>query len=280
MPDELDIITARLVSELSANMLPALSKSLNSVVHVDDVVNALDRTSMITQDLRNQIEKAVRSGIDESRAGRSMIIQSVRTAVEEISGLRKLLEKMSRSSEAESQNNKPDENMLNVLQELAGISELLNELISGLSEFSQTYAKDHTKKDDKETQTQAQNFETLNDAQILSENNSRLDKLINNSLPGLEGLVKAHEKTQSHELEEFSKEISTLHEQNNLALIHEIREDFNNELTKISEEILERVDEEREKHNAKNSLILKILIGISGANLIFILIVIFMLMWK
>ena len=156
-----------------------------------------------------------------------MIIQAVRTAVEEISGLKKLLDKISFETQ---NNNKPDENSINILQELARISELINELITGLATFSQTYARDHEKK---ESQTAAQNFEALSDTQILSENNSRLDKLINNSLPGLEGLVKAHEKTQSHELEEFSKEISTLHEQNNLALIHEIHENFNNELEKI-----------------------------------------------
>ncbi|MBR0234156.1 MAG: hypothetical protein IJQ47_08920 [Synergistaceae bacterium] len=276
MPEELDPITAQIVSELSASMLPSLSNSLKSVVHVDDVVNALDRTNMITQDLRNQIEKAVRSGIDESRAGRSMIIQSVRTVVEEISGLKKLLDKISFDTQ-NNNSNKSDENSINILQELARISELINELISGIATFSQTYARDHEKK---ESQTSTQNFETLNDSQILNENNSRLDKLINNSLPGLEGLVKAHEKTQSHELEEFSKEISTLHEQNNLALIHEIHENFNNELEKISDEILEKVNVERGEKYAKISLTMKIIIGISGLNFILILIIIFMMLFR
>lgn len=276
MPEELDPITAQIVSELSASMLPSLSNSLKSVVHVDDVVNALDRTNMITQDLRNQIEKAVRSGIDESRAGRSMIIQSVRTVVEEISGLKKLLDKISFDTQ-NNNSNKPDENSINILQELARISELINELISGIATFSQTYARDHEKK---ESQTPTQNFETLNDSQILNENNSRLDKLINNSLPGLEGLVKAHEKTQSHELEEFSKEISTLHEQNNLALIHEIHENFNNELEKISNEILEKVNVERGEKYAKILLTMKIIIGISGLNFILILIIIFMMLFR
>ena len=276
MPEELDPITAQIVSELSASMLPSLSNSLKSVVHVDDVVNALDRTNMITQDLRNQIEKAVRSGIDESRAGRSMIIQSVRTVVEEISGLKKLLDKISFDTQ-NNNSNKSDENSINILQELARISELINELISGIATFSQTYARDHEKK---ESQTLTQNFETLNDSQILNENNSRLDKLINNSLPGLEGLVKAHEKTQSHELEEFSKEISTLHEQNNLALIHEIHENFNNELEKISDEILEKVNVERGEKYAKISLTMKIIIGISGLNFILILIIIFMMLFR
>ena len=154
------------------------------------------------------------------------------------------------------------------MQELARISELINDLITGITTFSQTYANDRAQKE-----TQTQNFEVLNDSQILSENNSRLDKLINNSLPGIEGLVKAHEKTQSHELEEFSREISTLHEQNNLALIHEIKENLNKELIKTSEKILESLNEEREKQNAKNSLILKITMGLTGANLILIVIV-------
>ena len=271
--DELDIITARLVSELSAQMLPELSKSLNSAIHTDDVLVALDRTNMITQDLRNQIEKAVRSGIDEGRAGRSMIIQSIRTVVEEVSGLKKILDAASKSK-AEAHEESAIEK--DILQELAGISELVNELIKGIAEFSETYARDHINK----PQTQTQNFESPNDSQILSENNSRLDMLINNSLPGLEGLVKAHEKTQSHELEEFSKEISTLHEQNNIALLHEIRENISSELTDTSEEILEKVGEQRESQNSKISLMLKILIGVSGLNLIFMIVIILMMISK
>ena len=50
MPEELDPTTAQLVSELSAQMLPALTKSLSSAVKVDDVVKAIDRSNLISQD--------------------------------------------------------------------------------------------------------------------------------------------------------------------------------------------------------------------------------------
>lgn len=276
MPEELDATTARLVSELSAYMLPALTKTLNASVHVNDVVNALDRTNMISQDLRNQIEKAVRSGIDEGRAGRSIIIQSVRTAVEEISSLRKILDRVPENLEAALKNNRPDDNNI-ILQELARISELLNELIAGLTTFSQTYANDRAKIN---SENESKNFEPLNDSQILNENNSRLDKLINSSLPGLEGLVKAHEKTQSHELEEFSREISMLHKQNNLALIHEIKEAVRQELSNSSEEISGKLGDEHGAQGAKISLMLKILVGVSGLSLVFSFITIFMMLFR
>ena len=241
MPEELDPTTARIVSELSASMLPTLSKSINSAIHINEVVNALDRTNMISQDLKNQIEKAVKSGIDEGRSGRNVMLQSIRTALEEISSLRKVVDRVPENFENAIKNIKPDDNSMNILQELSRISELLNELIEGITNFSQVYAQDRTKI---KNETLSGNFESLNDSQILSENNSRLDKLINNSLPGLEGLVKAHEKTQSHELKEFSN----------------------------------RLNEERKTQN--NSIIIKILIGISGASLLLSLITTLIMIFK
>ena len=273
MPEELDPTTAQLVSELSAQMLPALTKSLSSAVKVDDVVKAIDRSNLISQDLRVQIEKAVRSGVDEGRAGRNVIIQSIRTSLEEISSLRKILEKVPDNLEAALKNNKPDDNNI-ILQELARISELLNELITGITTFSQTYAND---KEQKISELEQKNFEPFSDSQILSENNSKLDKLINSSLPGLEGLVKAHEKTQSYELEQFSREVSALQKQNNLALIHEIKEAVKDELSNSSEK---NSGDENELLSKKISFMMKIIIGLSGTCLTFALIIIFMLMFK
>ena len=51
-------------------------------------------------------------------------------------------------------------------------------------------------------------------------------------ISGLEGLIKAEGKTHSKELEELSREISALVEENNTALVHEVRE-------AVSEEIAE-----------------------------------------
>ena len=261
-PEELDPTTALLVSELSARMLPTLSKSLSSAVHTQDFMNALDRTNMISQDLRNQIEKTLRSNVDEGRANRSMILQSMRSIVDEITALRKLMDKVPETLDYALKNNKPDDtNNAIILQELARISELMNELIQGIQNLSEVYANDKVNKN-----TNTQDYEPMDDAQILSENNTRLDKLINNSLPGLEGLVKAHEKSQSHELEEFSRELSTLHEQNNLALLHEVKNTVAQELESFHEEFAGEADNERD---GKNDLLLKIIAGASGACAIF-----------
>ena len=262
MPEELDPTTARLVSELSASMLPALSKSLSSAVHTQDFMNALDRTNMISQDLRNQIEKTLRSNVDEGRANRSMMLQSMRSIADEITSLRKLMDRVPEKLEAALKDNKPDDsNNAIIIQELARISELMNELIQGIQNLSDVYSNDKTNNAE-----QQPNFEAMNDSQILSENNTRLDKLINNSLPGLEGLVKAHEKSQSHELEEFSREISTLHEQNNMALMHEVKEAVSQELGEFGEQLENQLSHTQIENNA---LMLKILIGTSGACAIF-----------
>ena len=261
-PEELDPTTARLVSELAASMLPTLSKSLNSAVHTQDFLNALDRTNMVSQDLRNQIEKALRSNFEEGRASRTMIIQSMRTVVDEIMSLKKLMDKVPDTLDAALKNNKlEDNNNAIILQELARISELINELIQGIRNISELYASDKTKNNEN-----IQNFSAIDDSQILSENNTRLDKLINSSLPGLEGLVKAHEKSQSHELEEFSREISTLHEQNNLALIHDVKETVSQELESFGEQIESQLGSE---HRENKALLLKILVGTSGACALF-----------
>ena len=272
-PEELDPTTARLVSELSASMLPTLSKSLNSslnsAVHLNEFMNAIDRTNMVSQDLRNQVEKALRSNVDEGRANRSMILQSMRAITDEITSLRKLMDKVPETLDYALKNNKPDDNNnAIILQELAGISEIMKELIQGIQNLSEVYASD---------KASTQNFEPMNDSQILNENNTRLDKLINNSLPGLEGLVKAHEKSQSHELEEFSRELSTLHEQNNLALIHEIKNAVAQELEAFHEEF---ADEKGTERDGKSNLLLKIIAGMSGACAIFSFLTLLMMLLR
>ena len=263
MTDELDPTTARLVSELAASITPALTESLNSAIRTEDFINAIDRTNMVSQDLRNQIEKSIRSGIDDNRAARSMMMQSMRNVFDEISALRKVLDRVPEAIESSVKNNIPEENNdPEILAELARISELVNELINGIRNFSEVYARDKEEKIS----------ETANFDQSGSENSAMLDKLLNNSLPGLEGLVKAHEKSQSRELEEFSKEVSALHKENGKTVIFEIKEAINNGLEKYSEEIISRISEEIEAHDAKKILLLKIIAGLSGVCVILSLI--------
>lgn len=267
MPDDLDPTTARLVSELSASILPTLSKSLNSAIRTEDFINAIDRTNMISQDLRNQIEKSIRSGIDDNRAARSMMMQSMRNVFDEISLLRKTLDKVPEAIDKAIKNNAPeDNNTPEILAELARISELINELVTGIKTFSEVYAQDREEK----------NFESVNLGTFSDENATRLEKLLNSSLPGLEGLVKAHEKAQSHELKEFSREISALHKENDKTIIFQIKQAISEELEKHSEEIISKIEEEIGTRNAKNLFFMKIIAGISGACLIVSLIKVFL----
>ncbi|MBQ9418927.1 MAG: hypothetical protein IJU31_00970 [Synergistaceae bacterium] len=267
MPDDLDPTTARLVSELAASILPTLSKSVNSAIHAEDFISAIDRTNMISQDLRNQIEKSIRSGIDDNRAARSMMMQSMRNVFDEISSVKKVLDKIPDMIDSSVKNNTPEDNANpEILQELASLSERVSELSKGIKTFFEVYAQNQ------EDRQQSNNVRIESG---LDENSTRLEKLLNSSLPGLEGLVKAHEKAQSRELEEFSKEISTLHRENDKTIIFQIKEAISNELDRHSEEIIARIEEDLEAKSAKNFLFMKIIAGISAASLILSLIGIF-----
>ena len=83
-------------------------------------------------------------------------------------------------------------------------------------------------------------------------------------MPSLEGLVKAHEKAQSHELEEFSKEISALHKENDKTIIFKLKEEFGNELEEKSKEIISQFENELDERDKKIFLFLKIIAGLSG----------------
>ena len=218
MPEDLDPITARLVSELSASILPALKKSVVSAIPSTDFAGALERTNRTSQELRTSIERAVRSGIDDSRAGRSMIIQSIGTVLEEVSALRKSIEKIEKLEKI------PEllENGLNnlkineakndtvpeaLMSEIAGISDRIDTLTQGIKVFFETYAE-HRENDSSDSNNVGI-ARPVFDAEALS---------------GLEGLVRAEGKTHSTELAEFSREISSMTEENNAVLLHEVRE--------------------------------------------------------
>ena len=221
MPEDLDPITARLVSELSASILPALKKSVVSAIPSTDFAGALERTNRTSQELRTSIERAVRSGIDDSRAGRSMIIQSIGTVLEEVSALRKSIEKIEKLEKLEKIPELLENGLNNIkipeakndtvpealMSEIAGISERIDTLTQGIKVFFETYAE-HRENDSSDL-SNAGIARPVFDAEALS---------------GLEGLVRAEGKTHSTELAEFSREISSMTEENNAVLLHVVRE--------------------------------------------------------
>ena len=276
--EELDPTTARLVSELASHMLPTLTKSLTAAIPANDFSGALERSNRVSQDLRSQIEKSIRSSIEDSRAGRSVMMQSIGTLLDEILALKRSVEKMPSNFESAINKAAPVRDDNNN-REYARISELLGELVTGLRNFSETYTKDSMKRElEREKEKQERQEKESHripddfpgqisgiDAQSLEENNTRLDKLLNNALPSLEGLVKAQGKTQSKELADFSREINTSHEQNNLALIHEIRQAVNEELAAFNEEILTQFTRQQTEQTGKVLKLLKFLFILSGS---------------
>lgn len=204
MPDELDPITARLVSELSAKILPVLSKSLSEALPAADFSVSVERVNRTAQEIKTSVERALRANVDDSRAGRSMIIQSIENLIGEISTLSKKIETFPNLLEAglkninfpvpEVKNNEVPEELL---KEIDVISDRVGALTEGIKVFCETYAE------------RRETVQPTFDPEILS---------------GLEGLVRAEGKSHSRELEEFSREISTMTEESNTALLHEVRD--------------------------------------------------------
>ena len=285
MPDDLDPTTARLVAELASSILPALTKSLSTSIPTGEFMSAIECTSRAGNDMRTQIERSIRSSIDDSRAGRSVMMQSIGTLSDEISSLRKAITKLPESIERielklqsvnknENVNvNTYDEMFAKNQQEqkenLSEIKELLNELIKGLQQFSETYANANRKYDSVNV-----NVTPNTDAPDMIHNNGMLDKLLNETLPALEGLIKAQAKTQSKELHELSREINAMNEQNNTALLHEVREAIDEEVKKNGTD---------DVHDGKNMNIKKLLminLCVSGACVLMSILMFLMLMFR
>lgn len=209
MPEDLDPTTARLVSELSAMILPSLTKSLAAAIPSVDFAGALERNNRTAQDLRSELVKTLRSSLDDSRAGRSIIMQSVGNVLEEISSLRKSLDRLPENLQSALRSVKPEEKITYdnepVMTELEEISERIDTLTQGIKAFFETYA---------------QNRENESSAipEILR------PSIDSDALSGLEGLIRAEGKSHSTALAELSREISAMVEENNTALIHEVRE--------------------------------------------------------
>lgn len=263
MPYELDPTTARLVSELAATILPSLTKSLNSAIPANDFSGAVERMNRTSHDLRAQIEKAIRSGTEDNRAARSIMMQSLGNVLEEVAALRRSIDKLpdTLKPKREDRKNREQSETERKIDEITG---LLNELIEGIKNLSEAYSA-------------REGTETSDLSHVLIDESPVVDKMLA-ALPGLEGLVKAEGKAHSHELEEFSREIATLHEQNNIALIHEVKETTGQELKAYGEDMLNQLDAERESQIEQINRMFKTAMILSGINIVLLLtMIIFML---
>lgn len=268
MPEDLDPITARLVSELSASILPSLTKSLMTAIPSVDISGAVERSNRLTQDLRSEIIKSLRSGIDDSRAGRSMIIQSIGTVLEEISSLRSSVDKLPEilssikneldSNENQNQSKKNNDSFSDeLITEINAMSERIDTLTQGIKAFFESYAEN-----------QEINSGTANPELIRPVFDSDM-------LSGLEGLVRAEGKSHSKELAEFSREIEASTEESNSALLHEVREVIAEELSGLGG------DNSGRSVNAEGSgRLLKIIAGLSGGCLVLLAVNLILLMMK
>lgn len=270
MPEELDPTTARLAAELASNILPPLSKSLSSAMPSADFTGLFERISKSSQEVRNQIEKIIRSDIEENRVGRSVVMQSIGNILEDISSVKRAVEKFPSNFDVaiKSRPETLSVNTQELTKKLDNIQGLLEEVIHGIKSFYEAYATDK------------ENYASPEPQQIYSGNDAQLEKLLTTSLPNLEGLVRANAKSQSKELEEFSREISALHEENNAALIHEVSKNVSGELAKYNDETLIRLNDEQDMRYLQIMKMVKIMAGISGACVIMTLITMIIMFLK
>ena len=256
MPDELDPTTARLVSELAASMLPVLTKSLTAAIPSTDFAGAAERMNRTAQDMRSEIVKSVRAAIDDSRAGRSMIIQSVGTVLEEVANLRRTVDRFPEmlqsaiKSAANAETPAPVNAALpeEVMTELEGISERIDTLTQGIKTFFEAYAE-HRENDAPMPEILRPSF----DPDMLS---------------GLEGLIRAEGKTHSTELSEFTRDIAAMTEENNAAMIHEVRE-------AVAEEFSGIAGGDTGGHHAGGDMsmrMMKLIAGLSGAGVVLLVV--------
>ena len=268
--DDLDPTTARLAAELAANILPPLTESLMSAIPAADFSGALERSNRLAQDLRSSLEKVVRSGIDEDRAGRSVLLQSISSVLEDISALKRTAEKIPAALDS-ALKSKPDTQTIDTQgleKKLDGITKMLEELIHGVKSFGEAYAADR----EQHTPLVAQHIYSGNDAQ--------LEQLVNSSLPGLEGLLRANAKAQSKELEEFSREVSEQLKQNNAALIHEVSVKVGEEVARYGAEMMSRLNDERKGQFERMTGRLKIVMWLAGGSVVMSVVMLVMMLVK
>ena len=268
--DDLDPTTARLAAELAANILPPLTESLMSAIPAADFSGALERSNRLAQDLRSSLEKVVRSGIDEDRAGRSVLLQSISSVLEDMSALKRTAEKIPASVDA-ALKTKPDTQTIDIQgleKKIDGITGMLEELIHGVKSFGEAYAADR----EQHTPLVAQHIYSGNDAQ--------LEQLVNSSLPGLEGLLRANAKAQSKELEEFSREVSEQLKQNNAALIHEVSVKVGEEVARYGAEMMSRLNDERKGQFERMAGRLKMVMWLAGGSFVMAAVMLVMMLVK
>ena len=268
--DDLDPTTARLAAELATNILPPLTESLMSAIPAADFSGALERSNRLAQDLRSSLEKVVRSGIDEDRAGRSVLLQSISSVLEDISALKRTAEKIPAALDS-ALKSKPDTQTIDTQgleKKLDGITKMLDELSHGVKSFGEAYAADR----EQHTPLVAQHIYSGNDAQ--------LEQLVNSSLPGLEGLLRANAKAQSKELEEFSREVSEQLKQNNAALIHEVSVKVGEEVARYGAEMMSRLNDERKGQFERMTGRLKIVMWLAGGSVVMSVVMLVMMLVK
>lgn len=261
MPDDLDPTTARLVSELAASILPVLTKSLTAAIPSTDFTGAAERINRTAQDMRSEIVKSVRAAVDDSRAGRSMIIQSVGTVLEEVANLRRTIDRLPetlRSSMKPDNNTEPVAPMndaLNeeVMHEIEGISERIDTLTQGIKAFFEAYAEHRE-----------------NDAAIPEILRPSVDP---DMLSGIEGLIRAESKSHSSELAEFTRDITAMTEENNTAILHEVREAVADEISGINVA-------GNSTNGGVNTKMLRLIAGLSGASVVMLVVNLIVMLFK
>ena len=195
-------------------------------------------------------------------------MQSLGSVLEDVATLRRTVDKLPVGTTSKAQPQSVSIDTSDLTRKLDAIYSRLDEVVHGLKSFAEAYA--HTMEDRAE----------VREAPLYSNNDAQLEKLVTQSLPGLEGFVRANAKSQSQELEDFSREISAMHEQNSKALIHEVSENVSAEVARYGEEMLGKLNVEREGQFRDVARMMKLAVMLSGACAVMSLIAVVMMLFR
>ena len=253
MSEELDPTTEMLVNELSSRILPPLEKTLSEIKiqpaeFPDKNINE-NQNNILIENAVKKLSGAIKTSSDETRAGYEVLMRSVSSIREEIYSIKRT----NTPDKAEKIDHEPDfERLFNSLNALE------NSIKDFYNEWRSKNETEQVKEPDNKNLTsgQSQNLNVSN----VPDYNLKLDDLLNKALPDLEGVIRSHDKAQTHELESLSNGLRSLQNNNNAALIHEIKKITASEISSIGEKIQNEIKNALEKYQTGLKKLTRIII--------------------
>lgn len=280
----LDPTTARVVSELSEQLLPPLLDALNKTVGTEQLTQIIaqifsDNNIEIKSEIKNNIKNEIKNSLNAANNELASMRQRLNKMGESIDALLNLYSSLSLS--AASGNNKNAGLSQSVLDGLYSLSvqlgdfreaqrdikshgQIINQLKIAFDNFSDKLNALGSLDKNKINNNLEKNLEKLEKLDKLDKidklgnfDNNNLDNL--DKFEKLEGLLRAQGHAQSRELEALSRELSTMQNQTSAAMIQTLQETARQEAVERDAEWEDRLETEHEFIESKIKNFSKIL---------------------